>query len=629
MGSPLTASALGAGSNASPGAVGKTSPKTKASTGETDAAPGRAQSGNVRETIESIAFAFILAFLFRTFIAEAFVIPTGSMAPTLLGRNKDVICQGCQLRFTIGASDEVESKDGTLRMRISQAICPNCRFHNDVKDLPVFPGDRILVNKFPFEVSSPQRWDVVVFKYPEEPQTNYIKRLVGLPGESILVKRGDVYARKGSEGAFEILRKEDPGKQRVLQQLAYHDSFPPRALLEKGWPERFSAMKRDKGVGQIDGWSPDAEGFSTDSAARTYAVKSNDEWKWLRYQHFIPSILDWETALDDRPLTQAFRPQLIVDFCGYNNFWPMSYGQLDADGYWVGDLTINGEARVDSVSSGAAIVLELVQGIRRYRCEIALETGVATLQRTDELQGGSQFVEMAKGQTAMKGTGTFSFSFANVDQRLCLWINNTLIAFDQPTTYSPPAVADPNEGDLVPVGIAARNAAVTIGKLKLERDIYYQADRSSSDRDSQGRPVASEEVSKGNLRFLHERLSDPAGWSLIYRQSTPAEFAPLGDDEYFMMGDNSPRSMDSRLWSNARLAANRHAVPRAAIIGKAFYIYWPHGIPFGNSGRGYTIPGLDRLFMHRLIKDPPRDLENYPESTIPFYPQFGRWSRIR
>src|SRR5438067_1059753 len=48
-------------------------------------APKRAD--NWRETIESIVVAFVLAFLFRTFEAEAFVIPTGSMAPTLYGQH--------------------------------------------------------------------------------------------------------------------------------------------------------------------------------------------------------------------------------------------------------------------------------------------------------------------------------------------------------------------------------------------------------------------------------------------------------------------------------------------------------------------------------------------------------------
>jgi signal peptidase I len=56
----------------------------------------------VRETIESIAVAVVLAFLFRAFVAEAFVIPTGSMAPTLQGRHMDVVCEKCQLSVPDG-----------------------------------------------------------------------------------------------------------------------------------------------------------------------------------------------------------------------------------------------------------------------------------------------------------------------------------------------------------------------------------------------------------------------------------------------------------------------------------------------------------------------------------------------
>ncbi|EMI24455.1 S26 family signal peptidase [Rhodopirellula europaea] len=52
------------------------------------AAVFRLQGG--RETVEAFAVAFILALLFRAFIAEAFVIPTGSMAPALMGAHKDV-----------------------------------------------------------------------------------------------------------------------------------------------------------------------------------------------------------------------------------------------------------------------------------------------------------------------------------------------------------------------------------------------------------------------------------------------------------------------------------------------------------------------------------------------------------
>jgi len=66
-------------------------PKTKPKPPEKTPTPAPVvQSHAWRETIESIVIAFVLAFLFRTFEAEAFVIPTGSMAPTLMGRHKDV-----------------------------------------------------------------------------------------------------------------------------------------------------------------------------------------------------------------------------------------------------------------------------------------------------------------------------------------------------------------------------------------------------------------------------------------------------------------------------------------------------------------------------------------------------------
>ena len=124
---------------------------------------------SARETIESIAFAFVLALLFRTFVAEAFVIPTGSMAPTLFGRNKDVVCEECHLKYEVGASDELD-EEGYLVRRVDESICPNCRHTNKIRDLPVFKGDRILVNKFPYQIGNPERWDVIVFRYPEDMQ---------------------------------------------------------------------------------------------------------------------------------------------------------------------------------------------------------------------------------------------------------------------------------------------------------------------------------------------------------------------------------------------------------------------------------------------------------------------------
>src|SRR5271166_6091892 len=65
----------------------------------------------IRETIESVIIAFVLAFLFRTFEAEAFVIPTGSMAPTLMGKHKDLECPMCHFRYQANASEKTEAEN--------------------------------------------------------------------------------------------------------------------------------------------------------------------------------------------------------------------------------------------------------------------------------------------------------------------------------------------------------------------------------------------------------------------------------------------------------------------------------------------------------------------------------------
>ena len=83
---------------------------------------------------------------------------------------------------------------------------------------------------------------------------------------------------------------------------------------------------------------------------------------------------------------------------------------------------------------------------------------------------------------------------------------------------------------------------------------------------------------------LLDFLSDPSRFpSLANVRSSEYE---IGPDRFFMMGDNSPRSKDSRGWGSDDSAwdpSDRKAweVPRQLVTGKAFYVYWPHGVPFG------------------------------------------------
>lgn len=595
--------------------------RTKSKTSDPTEPPKKESQDTLRETVESIVVAFVLAFLFRTFIAEAFVIPTGSMAPTLFGRHKDVVCAQCGHAYEVGASVEMNDEGNLLMRRITKASCPNCRFEANVFNLPVFKGDRILVNKFPYELGHPDRWDVCVFKFPEDPERNYIKRMVGLPEETIRIQRGDVYARQPGAADFEILRKQDPHKQLAIQIVVADDAHPPHELLALGWPERWTGMQTADDSSAIAGWIPSPESAQQDAQRRTYKLQGND-WKWLRYRNLVPTESDWQQVADGRQPNPSPRPQLVTDYYAYNTFDGMG---SDRDLFWVGDLTVGGRMVISDVAeTDAAVQFELVEGIRRYRCEIDLATGQATLSHNDDLNPDGDPVVLATAATPVGGPGTYTFHYANVDDRICLWINGRLIPFGEAAEYRAPPLADPQDGDLIPVGLAVRGAAAEFSQLKVWRDIYYRAEQiDNGDRDGfADRLSDGESVSEVVAHQLRESLSQPADYAALYTSKAgPIEFAPLQKDEYFVLGDNSPQSQDSRLWSNRRRAVNRHAVPRNAFVGKAFLIYWPHGIPFLNNGRGYPIVWHSR--------GNPK-VENYPAYTAPFYPQFGRLlKRIR
>lgn len=57
----------------------------------------------------------------------------------------------------------------------------------------VMPGDRIFVNRLAYVWSDPQRGDIVMFKYPDDESEDYLKRIIGLPGETVTIKDGLVY----------------------------------------------------------------------------------------------------------------------------------------------------------------------------------------------------------------------------------------------------------------------------------------------------------------------------------------------------------------------------------------------------------------------------------------------------
>lgn len=184
------------------------------------------RAAEIANTFEWLITAFILAFVFRAFIMEAFRIPTGSMADTLKGAHFRLRCRQCGYSYDYGFNpgiygypEDYIPPPGFLRSYPS--CCPSCG-HNQPTGgaMPVANGDRILVLKCLYQFIEPKRWDVIVFKNPSDPNINYIKRLVGLPNETVQIIDGDVYING------QISRKP-PKVQNELWMPVYNNDFQP------------------------------------------------------------------------------------------------------------------------------------------------------------------------------------------------------------------------------------------------------------------------------------------------------------------------------------------------------------------------------------------------------------------
>ncbi len=161
------------------------------------------QSGFVRRVVESLLYLSIAVMVCRVFFAEGFMISTGSMAPSLLGYHRQVVCPDCGYHFARGArypddvnwSSEAMAQDLAGEMTtLTTTICPNCLTSIDASTYPVNEGDQLMVHKHAYEWRDPYRWEVVVFRNPGDATQPYVKRVAGLPGEVVEIRAGDIYA---------------------------------------------------------------------------------------------------------------------------------------------------------------------------------------------------------------------------------------------------------------------------------------------------------------------------------------------------------------------------------------------------------------------------------------------------
>lgn len=123
----------------------------------------------------------------RAFALGAFVVPTSAMAPTIVGVHQEGVCPHCGEKVLLSTPQTADGPNHETK----EGICEACWKYGEAKDIgdATFSGDRIISNK----LLSPKRWDIVTYYPPVAPGILYAHRVVGFPGESVLVKDGKLW----------------------------------------------------------------------------------------------------------------------------------------------------------------------------------------------------------------------------------------------------------------------------------------------------------------------------------------------------------------------------------------------------------------------------------------------------
>jgi signal peptidase I len=403
------------------------------------------RAAEVANTFEWLITAFILAFVFRAFVMEAFRIPTGSMADTLMGAHFQVRCPQCGYRYEYGF---VPESPGYYKLRLPpdtlppgpiptdlQTRCPSCGYYSEQTPRYVCNGDRILVLKCIYQLAEPKRWDVVVFKNPTTPTENYIKRLIALPGEKIEIIDGDVYING------QIARKPPQVQQELWMPVCDFDYQPVDPnhgrFNDRKWTSAFN-------------FGSSAWKVSDDNPTHLVLDHPSDQNSTLTYGG--PSANDFRVAY------------------AYNRIDMIPHAAV------CGDLMVRFYAKADSETGRIGVTLSKY-GVD-YRAWWDL-TGRMVLARMD----GDKEIILDSRLTETPKSGRFApFKFANVDHQLLFEVNGDRLCVD--LGKSPGAL---RRSEAPPRVDLFGSGKLTLAHIGVFRDIYY-TNTSSEKRATEGHP---------------------------------------------------------------------------------------------------------------------------------------------
>ncbi len=438
-----------------------------------------------------IIIALTLAFIFRAFLMEAFRIPTGSMADTLRGDHYHLRCTRCGYKY-----------DLDIDVINPRPVCPNCEYIlPSGTPITAYHGDRIFVFKSIYQFYEPKRWDVIVFKNPINPVENYIKRLVGLPGESVQIIDGDIYI----DG--QIARKP-PKVQQELWMVIYDNNFYP------------AREKQEKFIVDVD----EDGNFAF---SQPFLRGENSAWN-IRADG--PTVFSLNSDPDDSY-------GLFFDSRGGKRFRSTYAYNPSTDNLnkpYCSDLRMLFDLHPDSDEWTIGGVLKKYETY--YSAAIEQREDGKIWMILEEFEGDEGFTLVQK-EISLPIEDFYSFEFYNVDHQLHFAFAGETLTYDL-------GRGDADAGhiyyNIEPEVRIFGAGKLQIANLGLYRDIHY--------------------------------IDMP-------NRATKRDPFVLNEDEFFVCGDNSPASLDSRYWSGPGIGNNGFqyrmgTVPRDYLVGKAFFVYW-------------------------------------------------------
>jgi signal peptidase I len=562
---------------------------------QSEAAQGRAvrqAGGGVRALVDAILCLYIAVILFRTFELEGYIISTGSMAPSLLGFHKRIVCPSCGYRFAFGIPVDVSgaaadtlgseaSRDAVLHP--GEVRCPNCgQDAIEVGHIPPNYGDQLLVQKDVYEFRRPHRWEVVVLNGPLRPTPPFVKRVVGLPNEAVQIIDGDIYA----DG--KICRK-DLDQQRAVRISVFDNDYLPNDPPEgrSGW-----VIEASKSPWQVQGHGfgismpATASPLSGPTSSGGTSREAGGEISWLAFRRWVrhggtyKTDVPLDVAARDVHLLRTAFPRVRFDSsqrrlictgaldsserdrlltmnidsnvqsaigelyeCSHEGPITDDYGYNRADmglvPLRVRDIML--ECSVAFDSGAGQLLFEIGDGRQTYRLTIDPSQHVAQLtvgNRAEPLRSGA-LPRNAAGQP-------WKIELSVFDRQVVAAVNGTALF---PAWESEAGQSEPPR---TPLRIGARGANVRLSALKVYRDIHYTRGQG---RNGVDRPI------------------------------------PLAANEYFVLGDNSPVSNDGRSWSDG-------AVQESQLIGKPLVVHLPSRpgqFTVGGHTRYIRIPDFRRM----------------------------------